>query len=97
MPARPSYRPPVTWETAESADGPALAAWLDRELSARMGGPRGGNIAAVYGDAFARRLYGWRHGENASFWTVDRYLMKLGIHPQDVPRHVWRDKAAKDR
>ena len=55
------------------------------------------SIAGVYGDSFARFLTrceapaehsdgGDHHPE---FWTVDRWLTHLNLHPAEAPFGVW--------
>lgn len=56
-------------------DGPKLAAWLE-ERGCLGGHPRG---------SFARTVMRWRSGVNPAFDTVDRWLVPLGLHLNEIP------------
>jgi hypothetical protein len=77
------------WTEAKSANGPALAAVIDQELKAK------GMTAAGRGEAFARRMYDWRRGAAAGYFSADTYLHSVGLHPSEVPEHVWRPGKAR--
>lgn len=78
--------PDTDWTTARYADGPTLAGFLDRLLERRAEDP------GMYGDTVTRTLYAWRRGERrrAHFSTVDGLLVRLGLHPSELPQEVWR-------
>jgi hypothetical protein len=73
----------VTYDTAECADGPTLAAWLLPLL------PNGRDY-----DTLRRQIVAWRNGEvrRVGFHTVDRILTRLGRHPCEVPESAWRER-----
>jgi hypothetical protein len=79
-----------SWLEAESASGPELAKYLDRVLADRD------QTAHMYGPAFARAMYAWRvEKRNSSFFYVDGLLLRLGIHPSEVPDEVWRREGTR--
>lgn len=71
------------WQTAKGCDGPGLHAWFER-----MGVVHQLNLV----ENFARRLWDYKAGSVADFYTVDRMLTHLGMHPQDVPEQLWLDR-----
>lgn len=73
----------ATWVNAKSADGPKVAAWFMREFPELLAENEGRG-------ALARRVRDWRKGAHAEFYTIDRYVTKLGLHVSCVPEDVWR-------
>lgn len=76
--------PRYTWEDAPAANGPKLAEWLEQ---GRLKDVK----TVLFGYAFDRAIRHWRHGTHPSFFTVDKFLGLLGMHPVDVPDEVWDD------
>lgn len=67
-------------ETCEYLDGPCLATWLDEhgmESEERELG------------FHARRVREWRAGGSANVYTVDKVLVKLGLHLSQIPEDFW--------
>ena len=76
----------LDWTCAEWADGPKLAAWLETRVK-----------VSLYPDTVGRAICRWRTGVAAEFWTVDRVLVAVGMHPADLPESVWRTPPRKVR
>jgi hypothetical protein len=70
----------LTYENAMCAHGPAVVAWLEHE----------GADLELLDDADRRCIQRWRKGAQASFWLVDRVLVRLGFHPGALPDSAWR-------
>jgi hypothetical protein len=66
-------------ESATAANGPKLMAWLDEKFAGK------GVLYAAAG----KRAKEWRDGAQAMYYTVDRVLCKLDVHPSEVPEDVW--------
>jgi hypothetical protein len=84
------------WTNAESAYGPYLADWLRRECP------------DLHRDhpSIARALSRIDHQDHyLSFWTADRYITELNLHPAMAPLGTWshrkplgnEDERRKDR
>ena len=76
----------LTYENADYADGPKLAAWLETRVK-----------VSLYPDTVGRAICRWRTGVAAEFWTVDRVLVAVGFMPADLPDEVWCDPPRKVR
>ncbi len=72
----------ATWETARGADGPKLAAFIERVLDGRAG-------SLDDNPTLARRVRAWKAGDNADFYTADKWLCELGVLPFEAPEDVW--------
>lgn len=69
---------------ADWLDGPGLYEWIEgkRDLS---------RLYYVY-PSFERRLRDWRReGCVASAYTVDKWLVEIGLHLSEVPDDLWRE------
>jgi hypothetical protein len=73
----------MSWETAEWADGPKVAAWLKDHLDKTY--PDWKRKCPNLDRAWRR----WTSGERASVWSLDNHLTPLGLHVQDIPDDVW--------
>jgi hypothetical protein len=70
----------ASWQDARWADASGLVDWLDTKVTTR-----------VIGETNARRVRFWRKdGGLADFYALDRILTAAGLHPSDVPEHLWR-------
>ncbi len=65
-------------------DGPRLAEWLGRYTEEWKDA---GNK-----DSLTRRMYDWRNGASADINAIDHYLVKLSLHPADLPDSLWLAK-----
>lgn len=67
----------MTWENAPAANGPKVADWIERHFPGR-------------GHEIAGKQWGrWRNGGQAAFQTLDRVLVRLDVHPSQLPVDVW--------
>lgn len=71
---------PLTWETAEWADGRAIAEWLEAT----------GHGERLFVCGVSNDVSKWRtQGGTASVWFIDRVFTKLGLHIAQLPDDVW--------
>jgi hypothetical protein len=68
--------------------GPAFADWLEARLPAR---PKG-----EWPDTIRRRVWQWRKdGESVDLYNAEVQLVKVDIHPSEIPDELWTRKAPK--
>lgn len=78
--------------------GPELVAWLEQYFPESVRAIRTcGGSAGHYDDPeaanFARRMTDWeKAGGLASFYTVDRLFIKMGLHTSMLPEELWSDE-----
>ena len=69
----------LSFEDAAYADGLAVAHWLEH---------RKVDVACLTVSQ-RRNLFRWRTGGQASFYTIDEVLTRVGLHVSELPDHVW--------
>jgi hypothetical protein len=82
----PFFEHPYFCEGWDWLDGPELAEWLEQYVPPSHDRPRG-----MWVESLRRRMSAWKGGVGADFYYLDAYLPHLGLHPVDVPAHIWRD------
>jgi hypothetical protein len=77
----------ASWQDARWADASGLVDWLDTKVTTR-----------VIGETNARRVRFWRKdGGLADFYALDRILTAAGLHPSDVPEHLFGGPITRGR
>lgn len=64
-------------------DGPGLCAWIDEEEGGEL---KNAELRLGY---HARRVRGWREGDQARVYVADAVLTKLSLHLGHVPAHLY--------
>lgn len=72
---------------ADWLDGPALCDWLDAFLDCST-------FKATH-PSLCRRTSDWRAGKPANFYSLDGWLVKLGLHTDELPDHLWCERPAR--
>lgn len=68
---------------ADWIDGPGFCKWLKEDMGITNLESRSASLA--------RRVRDWEKGDTmANAYTVDYWLMKVGLHLSMVPDHLWR-------
>lgn len=69
--------------------------WLkSRELAAWLATQRPAASNTGWVGAMERRIFDWsRANKSVSFYTVDRYLVRLGLTQFDIPDECWTTRA----
>ena len=74
------------WVTAQSADGPKVAAWIAKNIP---------GINHIDDPNAMRRVSDWRAGARADIHAIDRILTRHLLHLQDLPDEVWSEAPAR--
>jgi hypothetical protein len=69
-----------SWLDACSVDGPGLADFIEARTPKHVPPNE------------ARYLRYWRTGTRPSYFEADRVLIRLGLHPSEVPDRLWLDE-----
>lgn len=70
----------LSYEDAEWADGPKLVQWIDKSDA---------DLQMLHGTQ-QRMIQRWRAGAQASFYSIDDVMVRLGLHPSMLPEDIWR-------
>lgn len=75
-----------TPEETKWLDGPKLAGWLSERLQQRRReAPITKENASHDSMVLGRLIRRWAEGQEANVYTVDRWLIWLGLHLSDLP------------
>lgn len=73
---------PTYTSGAEWLDGPALTEWLEARVPPEKRSEK-------WVKALRRRMREWRKGSMAEIYTVDEYLVRMGLHLTEIPDDFW--------
>ncbi|MGH7265889.1 MAG: hypothetical protein ACREMB_13745 [Candidatus Rokuibacteriota bacterium] len=73
-------------------DGPKLVAWLRERAGQRPPTGQEDDLTwarALLGPTFQRQLRQWQRGTKVDLYCLDRWLVRLYLHPAEIPDECW--------